>query len=779
MMTDLEMFDDNKELLQGFVEEGREMLDEVDPLLVELEKTEEKTGEVDSEVINTIFRLFHSLKGGAGFLNLETVKNVTHVAETLLDLFRKGRAELESSHVDLMTRTCDFIRTLLDEVGERMTDSGFEDEADELIYSLQEMIDELVDREEPEGHAEMDEPGEKDETGVEIQPPEVFEIALDEEEVTSSEGEFELTVTDEMVKQFQTEGLELIETAETGLLQLEKNTEDLSPVEAVFRAIHSLKGNAGFLSYGDIEGLSHQAENVLDQIRNDEIEPSPDLFSLLLEILDFIRNAVNDLEADKPPKVMGYQGLLHLLKDTAGKQKKKAKKSKPEEVLTEDSVPAEAEAPVKVARKSKKVKPKPDKPKPAAKPVIETKTTAISRSQTQSIRVEVGKLDSLLDLVGELVITEAMVAQNPDIKSACETNTRLERSLMQLDKITRDLQDTSTSVRMIPLAGTFKRMIRLVRDLSQKAGKKVDFEIIGEETEVDKTVIEQITDPLVHIIRNAIDHGIDSADERAALGKEKTGRLRIEAKHIGGEVRILVSDDGRGLNRDRIIEKAISKGLIEGDGSEMTDDDVWSLIFMPGFSTAAKVTDVSGRGVGMDVVKRNIDSIRGRVEVKSKENEGTKVILRIPLTLAIIDGMIIRLGSSKYIIPIIDIKESFRPRKDQITHLMEGSEIVNMRGQLLPVVRINEIFGVSMDSSDLWDGIIIVVESQERTLCLFVDELVGQQQVVIKGLSNYVGDISYVSGCTILGDGTVSLIIEVTGIADTVENKIELINQGA
>ena len=766
------MFDDNKELLQGFVEEGREMLDEVDPLLVELEKIEEKTGEVDAEVINTIFRLFHSLKGGAGFLNLVTVKNVTHDAETLLDLFRKGKAELKSIHVDLMTQTCDFIRQLLDEVETHFSDSGFEDEAEGLIRTLQTTIDGLTSG--PAKITEMEESYRPAEDGGEK-----IDIIFDDEPADFQPEDIELTISEDVVKQFETEGFELIETAETGLMELERNPEDFSPVEPVFRAIHSLKGNAGFLGYGDIEKLSHQAENALDKIRNREVSPSADIYSLLLEILDFIRNAVNELAIGKEPRVIGLQGLLHLLEDMltrfaiAGSENT-VKDTKPdgiEKAALNGTVPAGNDG-----KTRKKASAAAEGSRRSEKTVSDNK---VSTAQKQSIRVEVSKLDSLLDLVGELVITEAMVAQNPDIKSASETNTRLEKSLRQLDKITRDIQDTSTAIRMTPLAGAFRRMIRLVRDLSHKANKKVDLEIIGEETEVDKTVIEQITDPLVHIIRNAIDHGIDSAEERVTQGKPESGRVRLEAKHIGGEVRIIVSDDGRGLNRDRIIEKAISKGLIEGDGSEMTDDDVWGMVFMPGFSTAAKVTDVSGRGVGMDVVKRNIESIRGRVEVKSKENEGTKVILRIPLTLAIIDGMIIRLGRSNYIIPIIDIKESFRPRQDQITHLMDGSEIVNMRGQLLPVVRINDIFGVGMNSSDLWEGIIIVVESQERTLCLFVDELVGQQQVVIKGLSNYVGDIGYVSGCTILGDGMVSLIIDVTGIADTVENQIEQINQGA
>lgn len=762
----MEKFDDNLELLQGFVEEGLEMLDEVEPKIVELEKTALSSGEVDSEVINTIFRLFHSLKGGAGFLNLEVIKKVTHEAETLLDLFRKGKAQLQSEHIDLMTVTCDLLRTLLNAVAEHQTDTGYEQESSEIFQMLQKTVSNLSGNKTVSVHPTpkpADTPPEKP-ILIDLESPLPEELQPEKPPVPKISG---FDVTPELVQQFINEGLELLESAESALLLLEKSPEDKENIDRAFRAIHSFKGNSGFLGFGELQSLSHQAENLLDKIRAGSLQAVPDIFSLLLEVIDFLRSGVNLLFDNKEPKVKGYQGLIHLMTDTAAKYAVVSQNLPSAEIV--DEIPAIDEE-----------KTKPDEPEKQAasvkekisKPDDDKKSSA--SDQRQSIRVDVVKLDKLLDLVGEMVIVEAMVTQNPEIKRQRERMDRLEKSLMQLDKITRDLQDISTSIRMIPLAATFKRMIRLVRDLSQKAGKKVKLEILGEETEVDKTVIEQISDPLVHIIRNAIDHGIDSPDDRKKRGKSESGVLKIDAKHVGGEVWIMVTDDGRGLDREKILAKAAEKGLIDGDGADLKDEQVWDLIFLPGFSTAAKITDVSGRGVGMDVVKRNIEAIRGRTEVRSKKGEGTTVIMRIPLTLAIIDGMIIRLGSSQYIIPIIDIKESFRPNQKQLTTVADGSSIVNIRGQLLPVIRVNELFGVRMDSANFCEGIMIVVENQGTTACIFVDELVGQQQVVIKGLPQYVDNIKYISGCTILGDGAVSLIIDIASITELIKNITEI-----
>jgi two-component system chemotaxis sensor kinase CheA len=411
----------------------------------------------------------------------------------------------------------------------------------------------------------------------------------------------------------------------------------------------------------------------------------------------------------------------------------------------------------------------PAEPQDAAKsaaPARSATPTSGAGAAKQSIRVDVDKLDRLLDLVGELVIAETMVAQNPDLQQSGLALDRFERSVRQLEKITRDLQDVSTSIRMTTLSGLFRRMPRLVRDLAVRTGKQVDLVMAGEETEVDLTLIEKITDPLVHIIRNSLDHGLETPAERTAAGKDALGTVRLSARVVGSEVWILVEDDGRGLNRERILAKARERGLIADDGAALLDEQVWALIFEPGFSTAAQVTDVSGRGVGMDVVRRNIESISGRVDIRSQFGKGSTVILRIPLTLAITDGMILRVGSNRYVMPIIHIRESLQPVSEQITRTMDGNEILRIRGELLPVLRLHELFGIPSQHKELEQGIVLVLENEGRALCLYVDEIMGQQQIVVKGLSRYLGAIAGVSGCTILGDGEISLILDIHGIFD-------------
>ena len=395
-----------------------------------------------------------------------------------------------------------------------------------------------------------------------------------------------------------------------------------------------------------------------------------------------------------------------------------------------------------------------------------TAASSIERRQTKrrDIRVDLDKLDTLINLVGELVIAQTLVTHNPDLRGHDFEN--FDKAAQHLDKISRDLQDISLSVRMIPISGVFRKMIRLVHDLSGKVKKKVELHLIGESTEVDKTVAELLADPLVHIIRNAVDHGVELPAVREENGKPPTGNVYLEAKHEGGEVWVTIRDDGAGLNREKILAKAIANGLVTGDGSNLSDREVFKLVFEPGFSTAETVTDVSGRGVGMDVVKKNLEQLKGRVEVFSKPGMGSTFILHIPLTLAIIDGMLLRVGRARYTVPILSIRETFRPQRGDVTKTMDGQEVVRIRGQLLPVIRIHELYDCQADHLTLEDGLLVVIEAHGEEVCLFVDELIGQQQTVIKGLSGYIGDVPGVSGCAILGTGEVSLILDVGGLLE-------------
>lgn len=394
----------------------------------------------------------------------------------------------------------------------------------------------------------------------------------------------------------------------------------------------------------------------------------------------------------------------------------------------------------------------------------EQEMEALSKSLNQSmISVSVSKLDKLMDLVGEMVIAEAMVIQNPDLNGLELDN--FQKAARQLNKITSEIQDMVMSIRMVPLTATFHKMNRIVRDMCKKLNKDVRLEIIGEETEVDKNIIEHISDPLIHLVRNAIDHGIESPEKRQEKGKAPTGTITLEAKSAGSDVLVIVRDDGKGLSKEKILKKAKENGLLHKSVSDMTDSEIYNLIFLPGFSTKDKVSEFSGRGVGMDVVVKNIETIGGSVTVNSVENQGTTFVLKIPLTLAIIDGMNIKVGKSRYTIPITSIKESFKANESDIILNTDENEIIMIRGQCYPIMRMHKRYRVKTDVTSISDGIVIMVEHDGKPLCIFTDELLGQQQVVIKTLPEYirrVRKIKGIAGCTLLGDGSISLILDVS-----------------
>jgi len=364
------------------------------------------------------------------------------------------------------------------------------------------------------------------------------------------------------------------------------------------------------------------------------------------------------------------------------------------------------------------------------------KDTHVSSTQQSFISVNVAKLDKLMDLVGEMVIAEAMVIQNPDIQGLELEN--FHKASRQLSKITDEIQDIVMSIRMVPLSTTFHKMHRIVRDMSKKLGKEVQLIIAGEDTEVDKNVIEHISDPLMHLVRNAIDHGIEDAEERLNKGKPKTGTINLEAGNEGSDVVITVRDDGKGLNKEKILKKARENNMLFKNEADMTDKEIFNLILLPGFSTKDKITEYSGRGVGMDVVVRNIEAVGGSISIDSVPDAGTTVTLRIPLTLAIIDGMNLRVGKSCFTLPTISIKESFRPAKRDIIKDPDGNEMIMVRGQCYPILRLHEILKVKTDITEFTDGIVIMVEQNGKYFCLFADELLGQQQVVVKAMPEYI-----------------------------------------
>lgn len=383
------------------------------------------------------------------------------------------------------------------------------------------------------------------------------------------------------------------------------------------------------------------------------------------------------------------------------------------------------------------------------------------------ISVNLSKLDKLMNLVGELVTTESMVTKNPDLHGLTLDN--FEKSARQLRKLTDELQDIVMSIRMVPVSGTFHKMNRIVRDMSKKVNKDVDITLVGEETEVDKNIIDNLSDPLMHLIRNSMDHGLETGGERELAGKSAVGHITLEARNTGGDVLIIVTDDGRGLDRQKIIEKAIANGLTAKNESEISDREAYSFILLPGFSTKEQVTEFSGRGVGMDVVKKNIEKVGGSISVESTPGQGMTVTIKIPLTLAIVDGMTITVNENLYILPVLTIRESFKPNIGDVIVDPDGREMIMIRGECYPIIRLHEKFNVADALTNFEDGIMIMIEADNGAYCLFADKLIGEQQAVVKPMPTYIsktiGRIAGMEGSSILGDGSIALILDVNTLA--------------
>jgi len=395
---------------------------------------------------------------------------------------------------------------------------------------------------------------------------------------------------------------------------------------------------------------------------------------------------------------------------------------------------------------------------------VDTANICSSHIATNVLSVNVEKMDMLMDIVGELVVAESMVTGSSDLNGLQLEN--FNKSARQLRKIINDLQDIVMDVRMVPIAPTFLKTNRIVRDMCKKLSKEVELKLIGEDTEVDKNIIESISDPLIHLIRNSMDHGIENAEERLAKGKDKKGTITLEAKNEGGDVFIIVKDDGKGLDKIKIYNKAFENGLTDKRIEELTDKDIYSFVLLPGFSTNETVTEYSGRGVGMDVVCKNIEKIRGSVSINSVEGKGTTIIMKIPLTLAIIDGMLIQVGNTSYTIPTISIKRSFKLMEKDLIIDPDGNEMIMVMGECYPLISLYKVFNEQTKVKNVFDGIIIMVENGRKSICLLADKLVGQQQVVIKALPKYIKKTKVIAGCTLLGNGNISLILDISALTN-------------
>ncbi|CAI0952362.1 chemotaxis protein CheA [Serratia proteamaculans] len=632
---------------------------------------------------------------------------------------------------------------------------------------------------------------------------------------------------------FFDEADELLADMEQHLLELDPLAPDIEPLNAIFRAAHSIKGGAGTFGFSVLQETTHLLENLLDGARRQEMSLSTEIINLFLETKDIMQEQLDAYKTSQKPDADSFEYICQALRQLAlDAQQQDASVAhsvtehaaatpaaieggmrvclcglKPNEVplmleelgnLGEVKNPHQTESSLEVTlltsaseddisavlcfvlepeqisfatppqAETSVVAPEPATPVVAALPVAkaapavaEAPKPRAKASESTSIRVAVEKVDQLINLVGELVITQSMLAQRSGDLDPVNHGDLL-NSMSQLERNARDLQESVMSIRMMPMEYVFSRFPRLVRDLAGKLNKQVELQLQGSSTELDKSLIERIIDPLTHLVRNSLDHGIEDPDTRIAAGKSAVGNLILSAEHQGGNICIEVTDDGAGLNREKILAKAASQGLAVSDS--MSDEDVGMLIFAPGFSTAEQVTDVSGRGVGMDVVKRNIQEMGGHVEIHSQAGKGTAIRILLPLTLAILDGMSVKVNDEVFILPLNAVMESLQPQAEDLHPLAGGERVLQVRGEYLPLVELFRVFEVAGAKTDATQGIVVILQSAGRRYALLVDQLIGQHQVVVKNLESNYRKVPGISAATILGDGSVALIVDVSAL---------------
>lgn len=543
------------------------------------------------------------------------------------------------------------------------------------------------------------------------------------------EDEFAGVAADpEMAGLFIADGLDHLGTIEAIALQLESAPGDTKLLNDLFRPFHTVKGNAGVLGLTTIQELAHKVETLLDLARSGEHQIQRADIDVVLNAVDLLTLMIRELPAraagqpgsDVADRRLGLMSAIDAL------------------IAGTDPTPPDGSP---------------------AEPVAQTHVTADAGHHT--VKVDMRKLDSLVDMVGELVIAQSILAADPAV--AHSTDERLNRHLAQLIRITSELQRTAMSMRMVPIRQTFQKMARLVRDLGRTLDKPVEVTLSGEDTELDRKLIEQVTDPLMHMVRNSIDHGIESAAVRAAAGKPATAQLRLDAHHQAGNIVIEISDDGAGLNTDKILSKAVEQGLVV-EGAPLTATEIHQLIFQPGFSTADRITDLSGRGVGMDIVRRNIEALRGRIDIQTGRGAGTTFTIRLPLTLAIVDGLLLGVGSERFVIPTFAVRESLRPLSRQLHTVHERAHMIQVRDRLIPVLHLGDTFGIAGARQEAAEATIVVIEDNGHPIALVVDELLGKQEVVIKTLGDAFQHVQGIAGGAILGDGRIGLILDAGGL---------------
>jgi two-component system chemotaxis sensor kinase CheA len=723
MSGELSQFND------AFFEEASEHMTNIEDGLLQLEQRP-----TDLDLLNTIFRSAHSIKGVAGMLGFSAVAQFTHKMETLLDQLRTNKLIVTPPVADLLLKCTDCLKALIGAA------KGGDHPDETLVAGLERQLAEYAAGNVPSAESAVH-------AASAVPPRDTAPVQSGSPVSPPATPHYQFTIGWTPPGNIFQIGLDP--------LQVIKDLRNLGTVS-------HLKADASRLpdlSAMDPERCYLSWSLVLDTAKTQEVIESVFEFvkeDSILSILDTTPDppmAIAPVPAS-PPECAGthVKPLGEILVESGAVTPEDltralSQQKKVGEILVEQQMVT----PQQVAQ------------------ALETQKQAEAAAQakkadTTTIRVDTAKIDRLINLVGELVITQSMLTDLGKHFSLAKMPLLLER-MAQLERNTREIQERVMGIRMLQIGTAFQRFPRLVRDLAQKSGKKIQLMTAGEETELDKSVIESIGDPLTHLIRNSADHGLEPPDERVAAAKPEVGTIKLNAFHEGGNICITVEDDGRGLNRDRILAKAVKQSLIQ-EGEKLPDEQIWQLIFNPGFSTADKITDVSGRGVGMDVVKRNIEALGGTVGIKTTPGKGTLFTLKLPLTLAIIDGMTVRVGKELYIIPLVSIVESIQPRSDTIRTIIGQAELINVRGAYHPIVRLHHAFHIEPEHTDLLDSILVIVETEGERVAVMVDELVGQQQVVIKSLEKNFRKVQGIAGATILGDGTVGFILDVRGLLD-------------
>lgn len=781
---------DLSQFYEVFFEESFEGLDVMESELLAL-----TPGDTDAETLNTIFRAAHSIKGGSGTFGFSTVADFTHELETLLDQIRDGTREVETYHVDLFLKAVDCLREMLNALkDEEEPNTAVADEITQKFLAI------LNDN----GNAEPnDKPGD---FGLFDDAP----GALNEDPTAAATSSVESEVDDDSFGFFDdAPGAPSDEDADEGFgffddapgvppdngagIGVEADNDSRKRWRITFKPeAHLFKtGNEPifmFMELSDLGEVSVCAETdnlplyhdlvaddsylhwqitLISDTDKDKIE---EIFEWVLDDAEIIitcdsevSREVDDQQSPSTTVSTDSQVLAPVTEQQSITPSTIEPEPAPQQIVTTPT-PAKSQ-PIPEIKPQVESTPEPVSKKPAkdenAAPVVakEQKKTA----EATSIRVSIEKVDSLINMVGELVITQAMLSQYGEGEFTENRRMLMLEGLAQLAHNTRELQESVMQIRMLPISFVFSRFPRLVRDISQKLGKQVDLKLLGETTELDKTVMEKISDPMVHLIRNSLDHGLETPDERVAAAKPATGTVTLNAFHQGGNIVIEIIDDGNGIDPQIIRAKALDKGLID-ENDDLTDQELIDLIFLPGFSTKAEVSDLSGRGVGMDVVRRNIQELNGTVEVESYLGQGSTFTIRLPLTLAILDGQLVTVGDNTYIIPLVNIIESIQMTPQQLNNAGGDLELFRQRDEYIPILRLYQIFNHEEAVESLTQGILVIVESDNGHIGLLVDDLLAQQQVVIKSLEANYQRVEGISGATILGDGTISLIIDIQGI---------------